>query len=575
MGVIREELRLSDQFSAAFSKFIQLGEKAQGRSDLAKNSLKNYESVLNGLDKKLISSNAQFEAVAQEQEKLAQAGRTNSAEFSNLETKANKLGNTIRTLESQYNATYAQMQKVIDATKQESSAANKAVQSQSKHESILKKVSTGLSNIVKRAIAVGKSQSAYTGLTRQLNRFAISIMSVTRIINAAKNALERAPESIQNSFSKAGENIQNLFAGGIVSMLGSLQPEIDRFNAFLESEKGAKVVNALSQAFGVLGQLAGMALGAITSGLEYISDNWNSLAPIIVAGATAIGLVMVGSAVASAAAWLAATWPLLLIIGVIALIIYIVNQAGVSFSEIFQGIGSVAGWLYALLYNLIADIWNVIAVFAEFFANVFDDPVGSIARLFFGIFDAILGVVETVAGAIDSLLGTNMAGAVSGFRSQMQSWVDDTFGESKIKIDRMEKIDYNDTANAWGAAGANLGSSLDNFSMGDLTGMFTSMGDIQSGLATTASNTGAIADNTDSLKKDVSLSQEDIKMLVDMAERQYINKINLQTNAPNITVNATSGDGKAINGRALANAIRDILLEESSSSTVRTYSVVI
>lgn len=81
-----------------------------------------------------------------------------------------------------------------------------------------------------------------------------------------------------------------------------------------------------------------------------------------------------------------------------------------------------------------------------------------------------------------------------------------------------------------------------------------------------------IAGNTASLKKDVSLAQEDVKMLVDMAQREYINNINLQTNAPQITVNATSASGQPIDGKALANKIRDILLQESSASTDKTYS---
>ena len=132
------------------------------------------------------------------------------------------------------------------------------------------------------------------------------------------------------------------------------------------------------------------------------------------------------------------------------------QQMGIGATEIFGAIGSAAGWLYTLVYNLIADVWNVVAVFAEFFANVFNDPVAAVAHLFFDTFDAILGVVETVAGAIDALLGSDMAGAVSGFRTKMQNWVDDTFGEKKIKVERMEKKDYEDTMSKFSDAAKNL-----------------------------------------------------------------------------------------------------------------------
>ena len=39
-------------------------------------------------------------------------------------------------------------------------------------------------------------------------------------------------------------------------------------------------------------------------------------------------------------------------------------------------------------------------------------------------------------------------------------------------------------------------------------------------------------------------------MLVDMAQREYINNINLQTNAPQITVNATSASSQPIDGES-------------------------
>ena len=42
---------------------------------------------------------------------------------------------------------------------------------------------------------------------------------------------------------------------------------------------------------------------------------------------------------------------------------------------------------------------------------------------FFDVFDTILGIVETTAGAIDALLGTDMASVVSGFRGKMSGWL--------------------------------------------------------------------------------------------------------------------------------------------------------
>ena len=65
--------------------------------------------------------------------------------------------------------------------------------------------------------------------------------------------------------------------------------------------------------------------------------------------------------------------------------------------------------------------------------------------------------METVANAIDALLNTDMSGAISGFRGQMNNWVDDTFGENAVKIKRMAKLDTATTASQGGEIGANLG----------------------------------------------------------------------------------------------------------------------
>ena len=58
----------------------------------------------------------------------------------------------------------------------------------------------------------------------------------------------------------------------------------------------------------------------------------------------------------------------------------------------------------------------------NFFANVWNDPLGATVRLFAEVFDSILGMVETVAGAIDALLGSDLSGAVAGFRDKVSGW---------------------------------------------------------------------------------------------------------------------------------------------------------
>ena len=65
MGAIHETLTLEDKFSASFTRFIHLGERAAGASSLASNAARNYQAVANQLDRRLIALNAQFASRSQ------------------------------------------------------------------------------------------------------------------------------------------------------------------------------------------------------------------------------------------------------------------------------------------------------------------------------------------------------------------------------------------------------------------------------------------------------------------------------------------------------------------------------
>lgn len=78
---------------------------------------------------------------------------------------------------------------------------------------------------------------------------------------------------------------------------------------------------------------------------------------------------------------------------------------------------------------------------ANFIGNVFTDPVGSVARLFFDLADTVLGVLQAIASAIDTVFGLNLAGAVQGWRDSLGGWVDKTFGQG---TEVMAKLNAND-----------------------------------------------------------------------------------------------------------------------------------
>lgn len=274
--------------------------------------------------------------------------------------------------------------------------------------------------------------------------------------------------------------------------------------------------------------------------------------------------------------------PLLLMIGIVGILTGILVAFGVTAADVFSAIGGAAAWLYVLVYNLIADVWNVIATFAEFFANVFNNPVRAVAQLFSGVFGAIMGIVENVASAIDALLGTNMAAAISGFTDWVQAGVDELVGENKIKVERMDHLDYGSVMSEWSGIGEGIANSLTNMNvdsmLDSLLGGGSELTTPSVGGAGVGGTVGGIGDSVGgslgsdvgAIKKEVAMSEEDLKSLVDMAERKYVNEINLNAQTPVITVNGQNTGNTKEDRKALANAIRDILVEQASSASFKS-----
>lgn len=369
-------------------------------------------------------------------------------------------------------------------------------------------------------------------------------------------------ESIPMTLSDAMTQAQNIVQHEVKQMAQS-------WNDFIQTDQGQEIIGEAISLLSVMAQVGTDALSGIGSAALFVADNMDMILPIL--AAVGVGFLFVKAqaiqaALGSAAAWTAANWPLLLLMALFAGALIAAQQFGIGMQQVGGWVGQVFGMIYAVGYNVFATLWNVVASFAEFFANVFNDPVAAIAHLFSNALDTILSMVETVAGAIDALTGSHLQGAVSGFRGKLSGWVDDTFGENAIQIKRMANLDIGATAAEWGNYGANLGSKLDNLDL-DIGKLAGSFGDLDlSGLGN-----GNI-DNVAKVGKvgkvdDIKLSDEDLKIYRDLAERRYMNKIELKTLAPEIHVTVPESAGGNLTADDVTDYIRKMLIEQMNSQT--------
>lgn len=392
-----------------------------------------------------------------------------------------------------------------------------------------------------------------------------------------KNSLLNMADETNEKFASMPMTLSDAMTQGKNIVQHSAKEMAQAWNDFIQTDKGQEILGETISLFSALTQVGTDALAAIGQGALFVADNMDMIIPMLTAvgavflfvKAQAIQTALASAAAAGthAAAWAAANWPVLLMAALFAGALIAAQQFGVGMQEVGGWVGQVFGMTYAVGYNVFATLWNVIASFAEFFANVFNDPVAAIAHLFSDALDAILSMVETVAGAIDALTGSHLQGAVSGFRGKMSSWVDSTFGENAIQIKRMANLDIGTTAAEWGNYGANLGAKLDNLSLniGDLAGSF---GDLQLG---DGIGKGDIA-NVGKVGKvgkvdDIKLSDEDLKIYRDLAERRYMNRIELKTLAPQINVTVPESAGGNLTARDVTDYIQKMLIEEINSQT--------
>lgn len=315
---------------------------------------------------------------------------------------------------------------------------------------------------------------------------------------------------------------------------------------------------------------------ALWTGLR--SAAMTALTTVQYAAAAAVSLFTKATVAQTAVQWKLNTAMLanpvgLIIVGVMLLIglffgaIAAINKfAGTSISA-FGIIGGVIGVVVANIMNhfklmlntvmlVISTLYNHFATFAEFFANMFVDPVTAVKNLFLDLGENIIKILTTVSSVIDKVLGTDLSSGLSNFQNQLNTWRNENVKENKIKIPRWDPT-YFQMTNLGGAwdKGYDIGENFKNNITGLKDKFLNPMGDndMLNLLKGIEKNTGSTSDK-------LGLTTEEIKYLRDVAEQEAINRYTIasvrveMTNNNNINseMDVDGLIGKFYNGMAEA-----------------------
>ncbi len=434
-----------------------------------------------------------------------------------------------------------------------------------------------LNSVLEQAPTITQAIAKYMGVSIGELRELASEGQVTA--NVVKAALFSAAEETNAAFEAVPLTFSQAWSMAKNAALNSLRPALERLSEFLNSDLGQSMLNGLIGGAQRLGDVLLWVIDLAEAGAAWGMENGD----LLISLALALGAVMVGSAAASAAAWLAANWPMLLIIGTIALIIYMAREMGYTWEEIAGVVGGAFGLMYAFaMNNFIVPAQNGFARFANFVGNVFNDPVAAVKILFLDMAQTVLGYLSNVAHTMENIIN-----AIPGMSVNLTSGIDSVYNMVKgasqnVKdasgwkeyIKAWDFVDYSDAWSAGSAKGRGFGSALDSFNAADyLSGIGGTSIDYANLLADSGIPAALedIGGDTKAIRNSVALSEEDVRLLVDQAEREYINKVNLTAQTPVITINGQNTGNFEEDLAWLERSLTKILTEQAASHTDLSY----
>lgn len=422
-----------------------------------------------------------------------------------------------------------------------------------------------------------------------------------------KNAILEDSESISEQFETMPKTWAQQLTIFQNRALEIFQPVLDKINELANSQGFEDFMEGADTAM----RLAAKGAELLLDNLDYILPVLGALAAGWIAYNVATGIAAIGQKALNAELW---NNPIGLIIGlIVALIAAVVllwdncewfrDKVG----EMFQVISNWAIWMYN---NSLLPVYNWVMETLGWAASGIHDFTVNVVSWFY---DMAIGIAENCEWAFASVKTlaeswNKTFGQWTGKTIDIDAIADpDTWRKAKETalsvIDeaydpdmfshRLQHIDEEQAAKVFAQTAENMkefrfGDALQN-EMNSILGDTTAADALDSVLgvgssgypydpgAASGSNpdVAGIANDTAAIRKEVAMSNEDLKMLVDVATKRYVNNINLTTQAPVITVQGQNTGNTEADRNALADAMARIIQEQRASSSVRSTAALV
>ena len=614
MAAIRETLILEDKFTSTMTQCLQVAQRMANMLDDVRASTMNVETAaaatavqMQELAGKMTQTNSRGTSLLGTIRNLAGTflGMQSVRWLVNTSDQLTSINARLRLMTGSAEAAAAAQEEIYQAAMRSRGAYADMADFVSQLGTVAGNAFTGTDELVAFAEQIQKQMaiSGASGVSAQaaLVQLTQGLASGTLRGEELNSVLEQTPMIAQTIAEYMGVTIGEMRE---LASEGKVTAEVVK-NAMLGA---AEETNAQfeqmpmtwAQVWTMFQNVAIQALDPVLDAISWLANNIDLVGPIVLGLGAAFGVFLLAANwtnICTAATTvlttaqkmlrevMATTWGLpLIIIALVIGAIYAVTAAvnhfagtSVSATGIIAGavltVAAIIGnTVIGLLNGIIQAVWSIFVTpflgIIEWVLNVtnggFDSFGGAVANLIGNIISWFLDLGKVVTKIIDAIFGTNWTAGLTSLQDSVLKWGKN---ENAITLDRnAPTIDYRfNYGDAWNTGynwGANLFSGNGNDAVGAaLSGVPY---DELSG------QLGDIAGSVGSIEKSVKMSDEDIKSLVDVAERRYVNNVNLTAQTPVITVNGANTGRTAADRQSLANAIRDILIEQTASGSTRS-----
>lgn len=583
MARINEELVLTDRFSTNLDKYIQKMDMADTATDKLLGSVRRLVGGFAGLKgvqmlvslsdeltqttARLDRMNDGLQTTNQLTRMIYQSAQRSRGSFQDTADMVAKLGTLAgsafdSTAEIIAFAEQVNKQMVLSGTNTQSAQAAMLQLTQAMSSGVLR--GDELNSILEQTPMIAQTIAQYMGVTTGEMRNMAAQGQVTAAV--VKNAMLQAAAETNAQFEQMPMTWGQVWNSFRNTAIMALNPVLKAVSWLASNIRiiGPLVIG-VGAAFAVF-QIAAVATTIYTGVVNFLSIAFGVLTGNTAAASAAV-FTFNSALLASPITWI--IMGITLIIGLIYAGVAAYNKAT---GQSISATGLIVGAIYtlaAVANNVTTFMWNAFANFANFIGNVFHSPVSAVKILFYDMATTVLGFISNIAHGIEDLIN-KLPGVEVDLTSGIDNLVNDLAGKSAAEKENsgwteyFQTKDYADLSEQF-AKGYDKGSNLFNFGsdfdMDGLGGMaFDQLG----------ADVGDIKDSTKAIQKSVDMSKEDVKSLLDVATRKYVNNINLTAQTPVINVTGANTGNTPEDRRALAAAIRDIIVEQAASGSVRT-----